>query len=149
MKPSIPFAGEIDKAVERCKAVDVFPDGLVIRMKDVRAVAVDLDAFDRFGIDVAADVCALVQNKDRFPLLQKLLRRDRAEQSGAHDQAIHPFHPALLSEKVSGTQAASRKGSFVVFRVCASAGRLAQRVEFVQKLYFRRFLCPALFRRKL
>ena len=52
----------VDVVVELGEAVDVVPDVLHGGVEDVRAVAVDLDALDVLGVDVAGDVVAAVDD---------------------------------------------------------------------------------------
>lgn len=52
----------VDVVVELGEAVDVAPDVLHGGVEDVRAVAVDLDALDVLGVDVAGDVVAAVDD---------------------------------------------------------------------------------------
>ena len=56
----------VDVVVELGEAVDVAPDVLHGGVEDVRAVAVDLDALDVLGVDVAGDVVAAVDDQDRL-----------------------------------------------------------------------------------
>lgn len=51
------------EAVERGEAVGVLPNLLVVGVEDVRAVAVDGNAADVLGVDVARDVAPLVDYK--------------------------------------------------------------------------------------
>ena len=56
----------VDVVVELGEAVDVVPDVLHGGVEDVRSVAVDLDALDVLGVDVAGDVVAAVDDQDRL-----------------------------------------------------------------------------------
>ena len=56
----------VDVVVELGKAVDVVPDVLHGGVEDVCAVAVDLDALDVLGVDVAGNVVTAVDDQDRL-----------------------------------------------------------------------------------
>ena len=54
----------VDVVVELGEAVDVVPDVPHGGVEDVRAVAVDLDALDVLGVDVAGDVVAAIDDQE-------------------------------------------------------------------------------------
>lgn len=56
------------EAVERGEAVGVLPNLLVVGVEDVRTVAVDGNAADVLGVDVARDVAPLVDYKHALAL---------------------------------------------------------------------------------
>lgn len=100
----------VDVVVELGEAVDVVPDVLHRGVEDVRAVAVDLDALDVLGVDVAGDVVAAVDDQDRLAGAPGGVGEDGAREAGADDEVIvlgHGFAPFdLVLGGVSGTSAA-------------------------------------------
>ena len=54
----------------------------------MRAVAVDLDALDVLGVDVAGDVVAAVDDQDRLAGAPGDIGEDRAREAGADDEVI-------------------------------------------------------------
>ena len=80
--------GGIGVAVELGKAVHIIPDGAVVGMENVGTVAVDIDALHAFGVDIAADVAALVDDQHGLSGVHSLPGKGRAEQARAHDQII-------------------------------------------------------------
>ena len=76
------------EAVKRGEAVGVLPNLLVVGVEDVRAVAVDGNAADVLGVDVARDVAPLVDYKHALALFLRHLRERRAEQPRADDEII-------------------------------------------------------------
>ena len=83
--------GRVGVSVEHRKPVDVVPHFPVVGVEDVRAVAVDVDALDLLGVDVAGDVGALVHHQAVPAGGGGLAGKDRAEQAGADDQVIIRF----------------------------------------------------------
>src|SRR5699024_7532087 len=75
-------------AVEGGETVDIVPHGLVVGVEDMRAVAVDGDALDILGIDIAGDMAALVNDQAALAGSGGLAGEYRAEQTGANDQVI-------------------------------------------------------------
>ena len=75
-------------AVEGGKAVDIVPHLFIIGVEDVRAVAVDGDALDILGIDIAGDVAALINDQAPFAGGSGLVGKDGSEQTGTDDQII-------------------------------------------------------------
>ena len=57
-------------------------------MEDVRAVLVDVDAFDILGIDVARNVGPLVDHQHLFPGVCRLTGEGRAKEPRPHNQVI-------------------------------------------------------------
>ena len=80
--------GGVGVAVELGKAVHIIPDGAVIGMENVGAIAVDVDVLHALGVDVAADVAALVDDQHGLTGVHSLTGKGRAKQAGAHDQII-------------------------------------------------------------
>ena len=78
----------VDEVVELRKLVHIVPDVLVRGVEDVRAVLVDVDAFDLFRVDVAGDVVPFLQNEDRKARLHCLMGKHGSEQAGADHQII-------------------------------------------------------------
>lgn len=86
----------VDVVVELGEAVDVVPDVLHGGVEDVRAVAVDLDALDVFGVDVAGDVVAAVDDQDRLACALGRVGEDGAREAGTDDEVIvlgHGYAP--------------------------------------------------------
>ena len=75
----------VDVVVELGEAVDVVPDVPHGGVEDVRAVAVDLDALDVLGVDVAGDVVAAVDDQDRLAGALGGVGEDGAREAGADD----------------------------------------------------------------
>ena len=100
----------VDVVVELGEAVDVVPDVPHGGVEDVRAVAVDLDALDVLGVDVAGDVVAAVDDQDRLAGALGGVGEDGARKAGSDDEVIvlgHGFAPFdLVLGGVSGTSAA-------------------------------------------
>ena len=57
-------------------------------MEDVGAVAVDLDALDVLGVDVAGDVVAAVDDQDRLAGALGGVGKDGARKAGTDDEII-------------------------------------------------------------
>ena len=92
----------VGKAVEHRKAVHIVPDLFAAGVKDVRAVDVYLDAFDRLRIDVAADVRTFVDHEDAFSGCLRLVREYRTVEAGADDQIIilgHGYSPFMEKQR--------------------------------------------------
>lgn len=102
----------VDVVVELGEAVDVVPDVLHGGVEDMSAVAVDLDALDVLGVDVAGDVVASVDDQDRLAGALGGVGEDGAREAGADDEVIVLGHGCapfdLLLGGVSGTSAADR-----------------------------------------
>lgn len=100
----------VDVVVELGEAVDVVPDVLHRGVEDMRTVAVDLDALDVLGIDVAGDVVAAVDDQDRLAGALGGVGEDGARETGADDEVIvlgHGYVPFdFVLGGVSGTSAA-------------------------------------------
>lgn len=75
----------VDIIVELGEAVDVVPDVLHGGVEDMRAVAVDLDALDVLGVDVAGDVIAAIDDQDRLAGALGGVGEDGAREAGADD----------------------------------------------------------------
>ena len=75
----------VDVVVELGEAVDVVPDVLHGGVEDVRAVAVDLDALDVLGVDVAGNVVAAIDDQDRLAGALCGIGKDGARETGADD----------------------------------------------------------------
>lgn len=78
----------VDVVVELGEAVDVVPDVLHGGVEDMSAVAVDLDALDVLGVDVAGDVVASVDDQDRLAGALGGVGEDGAREAGADDEVI-------------------------------------------------------------
>ena len=74
--------------VEHRKLVDVVPDFLVVGVEDVGAVAVDVDALNAFGIDIAGNVVPLVHHQAGLAGGGGFVGKDCAVQAGADNQII-------------------------------------------------------------
>ena len=82
----------VDVVVELGEAVDVVPDVPHGGVEDVRAVAVDLDALDVLGVDVAGDVVAAIDDQDRLAGAPGGVGEDGAREAGADDKVIELGH---------------------------------------------------------
>ena len=94
----------VDVVVEFSKAVDIVPDVLHGGVEDVRAVAVDLDALDVLGVDVAGDVVAAVDDQDRLAGAPGGVSEDGAGEAGADDEVIvlgHGCAPLYVNRTVT------------------------------------------------
>ena len=78
----------VDVVVELGEAVDVAPDVLHGGVEDVGAVAVDLDALDVLGVDVAGDVVAAVDDQDRLAGAPGGVGKDGARKAGTDNEVI-------------------------------------------------------------
>ena len=78
----------VDVVVELGEAVDVVPDVPHGGVEDVRAVAVDLDALDVLGVDVAGDMVAAVDDQDRLASALGGIGKDGAREAGTDDEVI-------------------------------------------------------------
>jgi len=78
----------VDVVVELGEAVDVVPDVLHGGVEDMCAVAVDLDALDVLGVDVAGDVVASVDDQDRLAGALGGVGEDGARKTGSDDEVI-------------------------------------------------------------
>lgn len=74
--------------VELGEAVDVVPDVLHGRVEDVGAVAMDVDALDLLGVDVAGDVVAAVDDEDRLAGLACGVCEHGTGQTGSDDKVV-------------------------------------------------------------
>ena len=86
----------VNVVVELGEAVDVVPDVLHGGVEDVGAVAVNLDALDVLGIDVAGDVIAAVDDQDRLAGALGGVGKDGARKAGTDDEVIvlgHGYAP--------------------------------------------------------
>ena len=94
----------VDVVVELGEAVDVVPDVFHGGVEDVRAVAVDLDALDVLGVDVAGDVIAAVDNQDRLAGALGGIGKDGARKAGTDDEVIvlgHGYAPLYVNRTVT------------------------------------------------
>ena len=78
----------VDVVVELGEAVGVVPDVLHGGVEDMRAVAVDLDALDVLGVDVAGDVVAAVDDQDRLAGAPGGVGEYGAREAGTDDEVI-------------------------------------------------------------
>ncbi len=79
-------------AVELCKLVYILPHGLVVGVEDMRTVAVHVDALHSFGVDIARDMVALIDDQTLFACLFGLVGKHGTEQTGTNDKIIILFH---------------------------------------------------------
>ena len=66
----------------------------------MRAVAVDLDALDVLGVDVAGDVIASIDDQDRLAGALGGIGKDRARKAGTDDKVIvlgHGYAPLYVN----------------------------------------------------
>ena len=94
----------VDVVVELGEAVDVVPDVLHGGVEDMRAVAVDLDALDVLGVDVAGDVVAAVDDQDRLAGALGGVGKDGARKAGTDDEVIvlgHGYAPLHVNWTVT------------------------------------------------
>lgn len=94
----------VDVVVELGEAVDVVPDVLHGGVEDVRAVAVDLDALDVLGVDVAGDVVAAINDQDRLAGALGGIGEDGARKAGTDDEVIvlgHGYAPLYVDWTVT------------------------------------------------
>lgn len=94
----------VDVVVELGEAVDVAPDVLHGGVEDVGAVAVDLDALDVLGVDVAGDVVAAVDGQDRLAGALGGVGEDGARKAGTDDEVIvlgHGYAPLYVNRTVT------------------------------------------------
>lgn len=94
----------VDVVVELGEAVDVVPDVLHRGMEDVRAVAVDLDALDVLGVDVAGDVVAAIDDQDRLAGALGSVGEYGAREAGTDDKVIvlgHGYAPLYVDWTVT------------------------------------------------
>lgn len=94
----------VDVVVELGEAVDVAPDVLHGGVEDVGAVAVDLDALDVLGVDVAGDVVAAVDDQDRLAGALGGVGKDGARKAGTDDEVIvlgHGYAPLYVNRTVT------------------------------------------------
>ena len=86
----------VDVVVELGKAVDIVPDVFHRGVENMRAVAVNLDALDVLGVDVAGDVIAAINDEDRLASALGGIGKDGARKAGTDDEVIvlgHGYAP--------------------------------------------------------
>ena len=66
-------------AVELCKLVHILPHSLIVGVEDMRTVAVHINALHGFGVDVARDMVALINDQTLFACLFGLVGKHGAE----------------------------------------------------------------------
>ena len=66
----------VNEVVERDELVDIRPDILIARVKDMRAVLVDVDALPLFTVDIAAHMIATFQHQHRLPCPLRLMSKN-------------------------------------------------------------------------
>lgn len=94
----------VDVVVELGEAVDVVPDVLHGGVEDVRAVAVDLDALDVLGVDVAGNVVAAIDDQDRLAGALGGIGKDGARKAGTDNEVIvlgHGYAPLHVNRTVT------------------------------------------------
>ena len=84
--------GGVGEPVEGGELVDVVPDLGVVGVEDVSAVDVDVDALHLFGVDVAGDVGALVDDQNLLAGVSGGAGAHSTVQAGADDQIIIMRH---------------------------------------------------------
>ena len=70
----------------------------------MRAVAVDLDALDVLGVDIAGDVIAAIDDQDRLAGALCGIGKDRARKTGTDDKVIvlgHGYAPLYVNWTVT------------------------------------------------
>src|SRR5262245_13021277 len=83
------------EVIEPRKPIDELPNLLVARVEDMRAIAMNVDAFDLLGKAVAADVIALVDQKHPPSVLRHDACKHRAEHAAADDGIIKEHRPTF------------------------------------------------------
>lgn len=94
----------VDVVVELGEAVDVVPNILHGSVEDMRAVAVDLDALDVLGVDIAGNVIAAIDNQDRLAGALGGIGKDGARKAGTDDKVIvlgHGYAPLYVNWTVT------------------------------------------------
>lgn len=94
----------VNVVVELGEAVDVVPDVLHRGVEDMCAVAVDLDALDVLGVDVAGDVVAPIDDQDRLAGALGGIGKDGARKAGTDDKVIelgHGYAPLYVNWTVT------------------------------------------------
>lgn len=94
----------VDVVVELGEAVDVVPNILHGSVEDMRAVAVDLDALDVLGVDIAGNVIAAIDDQDRLAGALGGIGKDGARKAGTDDKVIvlgHGYAPLYVNWTVT------------------------------------------------
>ena len=79
-------------AVELCELVHILPHSLIVGVEDMGTVTVDIDVLHLFGVDIARNVAALVDDKALFPGLPGFMGEYSAVQTGTDNEIIVLFH---------------------------------------------------------
>ena len=80
--------GRVGIPVEHRKLIDIVPHLLVVGVEDVGTIAVDVDALNALGVDIAGNVVPLVHHQAALAGPGGLMGKDCAVQAGANDQII-------------------------------------------------------------
>ena len=82
------FYWRICELVKLCKLIHIIPHLFVVGVKNMRAVAMHLNALDILSENIARNVAALVNYKALFARLGGFVGKHSAVQPGANDQII-------------------------------------------------------------
>ena len=85
----------VREAVEGRELLHVVPDLRVVRVEDVCAILMHMDALHVLRIDITGDVRPPIDHQHRLPRLPRLMRKHRAVQAGTHYQIIIFRHITL------------------------------------------------------
>ena len=80
--------GRVDEIIKSRELTNVLPNFFVAGVEDVGAILVNLNAFNFFGEDVAADVAALFDNETTLAALGSFVGKHGAEKTGADDEVV-------------------------------------------------------------
>ena len=69
----------IGKTVENSKLIHIVPNSFIIRMEDMGAIYMDMDALYLFRIYIPPNVTALIHHKDFLPCPYRFTGKYRAE----------------------------------------------------------------------
>ena len=94
--PPIVGDGAVGEAVHPHEAVQVAPELVAVRMEDVRAVAMHVDAVHPLRVDVAAHMIAPVHDQAALCAVRQLPRQRCAGQPRANDQVIERHTPSFV-----------------------------------------------------
>lgn len=78
----------IDVVVELGELIHVFPHWLERRVEDVRAIFMHVDAIDLFGVDIAADMIAAIDDQAGLSGSFRLMREHGTREASPHDKII-------------------------------------------------------------
>jgi hypothetical protein len=69
----------VDEVIELGKSIYKLPNPIIIRVKDMRAINVNIDAFHLFSVTITAQVGTLVNDKNTFTGIQHGSSKSRSE----------------------------------------------------------------------